>query len=193
MGMQNKESNKLSILNFRDMPIKVKVGFWVTFISTIFDKLLEVLPMKGIVLPPVALDILFYGLLVFLAFGLVMLALGLIEWTRKTWSQKQMIENQSDNITKLERDIEILRREYTETIKPEILKKLKATGRLEDVSQEDSLWIVARGIEMQASHGYNDVMGLFADRASGVPLNELMTKPCSDCGVPRNQRGKHHE
>jgi hypothetical protein len=80
-----------------------------------------------------------------------------------------------------------------EAIKPELLERLKATGRLEDVSQEDALWIVTKGIEMEASHGYNDVMGLFADRASGVPLNKLMTNPCSRCGIPRNQKGKQIE
>jgi len=114
MDMQNKDSNKVSIFSFRDMPIKVKVGFWATFISAILDKLLGVLPMKGIVLPPVALDILFYGLLILLVFGLVMLALGLIEWAKKTQSQKQTIENQSDNITNLEHSLELLRSEYNQ-------------------------------------------------------------------------------
>ena len=77
-----------------------------------------------------------------------------------------------------------------ESIQPNLLKKLKTAGRLEDISQGDALWIMARSIEMQASHGHNDLLELLADRASGVPLNELMTKPCSHCGVPRNLRGK---
>jgi hypothetical protein len=80
-----------------------------------------------------------------------------------------------------------------EGISPDLSEKLKATGRLEDISQGDALWIMAKSIEMQAKHGYNDLLELFADRASGIPLNELMTRPCSQCGIPRNQRGKHSE
>jgi hypothetical protein len=180
MDTQDKEGNKISILSFRDIPIRVKVGFWATFISAILDKLLGVLPMKDIVLPPVALDILFYGLLALLAFGLVMLALGLIEWARKTRSQKQII-------------IGLLRREHTEAIMPESLAKLKTTGTLDDISSEEANLILAMSIELESRHGYNDITGLFADRASGVPLNELKTRPCSQCGIPRNQKGKHGE
>lgn len=65
------------------------------------------------------------------------------------------------------------------------------TGRLEDVSPVESEFILAMSIELQSIHGYNDLTGLFADRASGVPLNELKTRPCSQCGIPRNQKGKH--
>jgi hypothetical protein len=71
--------------------------------------------------------------------------------------------------------------------------KSRITGSLEGVSPEDANLIVAMGIEMEVMHGYNDITGLFADRASGIPLNELKTRPCSQCGIPRNQRGKHDE
>jgi hypothetical protein len=73
------------------------------------------------------------------------------------------------------------------------LEKARITGRLEDVSRVESEFILAKSIELEAIHGYNDLLGLFADRASGVPLNELSTRPCSQCGIPRNQRGKHDE
>jgi hypothetical protein len=71
--------------------------------------------------------------------------------------------------------------------------KSKITGRLEDVSPVESEFILAMSIELESIHGWNDLTGLFADRASGIPLNELKTRPCSQCGVPRNQRGNHHE
>jgi len=73
------------------------------------------------------------------------------------------------------------------------LEKPGITGKLEDVSPVESEFILAKSIELDAVHGHNDLLGLFADRASGVPLNELSTRPCSQCGIPRNQRGKHGE
>jgi hypothetical protein len=145
------------------VPSKVKIGFGATFTSGVLDTLLEVLQMKGVVLPPTLLDVAIYTLMILLGVGLSMMVWGIIEWARKTRQQEHVIE------------------------------ELKTTGRLEDVSQQDALWIVARGIEMQVSHGYNDIMGLFADRAHSIPLNELMTRPCSQCGIPRNQRGNHYE
>jgi hypothetical protein len=63
-------------------------------------------------------------------------------------------------------------------------------GRLDDVSQADSEFILAKSIELEAIHGHNDLLGLFADRASGVPLNELSTRPCTHCGIPRNQKSQ---
>ena len=78
-----------------------------------------------------------------------------------------------------------------ESIKPGLLEKFKATGRVEDISQGDIDVLFLMSIELEGRHGYNDCTGLLADRASGVPLNELKTRPCSQCGIPRNQRGKH--
>ena len=80
-----------------------------------------------------------------------------------------------------------------EGISPDLLKKLKTTGTLENVSPQDTRLILLMSIGVDSRHGYNDLTGLFADRASGVPLNELKTRPCSQCGIPRNQRGKHRE
>jgi len=74
-----------------------------------------------------------------------------------------------------------------------ILEKLKGRGRLEDISPVEADLILAMSIELESTHGYNDITGLLADRASDVPLNELKARPCSHCGIPRNQRGKHHE
>jgi len=70
------------------------------------------------------------------------------------------------------------------------LKGLKNTGRLEDVSPADVDLILLMSIELAGKHGHNDLTGLLADRASGVPLNELKIKPCSQCGIPRNQNSK---
>jgi len=159
------------------IPNKVGVGLGFAILAFVFPTLLDVLQMMGITMPPIVLNIAIIVLIVLGVVGFVMVILGIREWARKTREQKQTIE--------------ILSQEYTEAIKPKILKKLKATGELDDVSLADSNWIVVKGIEMIAFHGYNDFMGLFADRASGVPLNELMTRPCSYCGIPRNQRGKH--
>lgn len=87
----------------------------------------------------------------------------------------------------------ILTQEAIKTDLTEALEKLKATGRVEGISQGDIDVILLMSIELEGRHGYNDFTGLLADRASGVPLNELKTRPCSQCGVPRNQRGKHRE
>ena len=106
-----------------------------------------------------------------------MLVLGIIEWVQKS-------RQQSDNITKLEHGIKLLRQERTEAM-------LKTTGRLEDVSPVETDLIIAMSIELEGRHGYNDFTGLLADRASGVPLNELKIRPCSQCGIPRNQKGNH--
>ena len=67
----------------------------------------------------------------------------------------------------------------------------KIAGGLEGIPPKDANLILAMSIEIDVVHGYNDLTGLLADRASGVPLNELKTRPCSQCGVPRNQRGNH--
>jgi hypothetical protein len=91
------------------IPTKFKVGFWATFTSTILDKLLEVLQMKGVVIPPTLLDLSFYALIVLLVFGLVMLILGIIEWVGKSRGQKEIIAKQNADITKLEYNIELLR------------------------------------------------------------------------------------
>jgi hypothetical protein len=70
------------------------------------------------------------------------------------------------------------------------LEKLRQGGKLENVSRQDANWMMAKAIEMTVYHGHDDLLGLFADRASNVPLNELMTRLCSKCSVPRNQQGK---
>jgi hypothetical protein len=89
--------------------------------------------------------------------------------------------------------IEVQLAALAEGIRPGLSEKLKATGRLEDISQGDALWIMGKAILMQSRHGHDDFWGLTADRASGVPLNELMVKDCSECGIPRNQRSKQSE
>lgn len=135
--------------------------------------------MKDVVLPPTLLDVAIYTLIILLGFGLSMMVWGIIEWARKTRQQKQTIE--------------LLKQERTEAIKSDLFGKLKTTGRAEDISQGDIDVILLMSIELEGRHGYNDFTGLLADRASGVPLNELKTRPCSQCGIPRNQRGKHRE
>jgi hypothetical protein len=94
------------------IPSKVKIGFGAAFTSWVLDTLLEVLQMKGIVLPPTSLDVAFYGLIVLLGFGLAMMVLGFIEWARKTRQQKQVIEKQSDDIASLESSLELFRQGF---------------------------------------------------------------------------------
>jgi hypothetical protein len=57
-----------------------------------------------------------------------------------------------------------------EGIRPGLSEKLKATGRLEDISQGDALWIMGKAIIMQSRHGHDDFWGLTADRASGYDI-----------------------
>jgi hypothetical protein len=78
-------------------------------------------------------------------------------------------------------------------VKTRAKERPRIDGGTENISPEDANLILAMSIELDSIHGYNDLTGLFADRASGIPLNELKTRPCSQCGVPRNQRGKHRE
>ena len=78
------------------------------------------------------------------------------------------------------KDIEALNLEGNEAIK----------GRIDDVSSGDANLIVLMDIEMGWKHGHGDLTGLFADRASGVPLNELMIRDCSQCGIPRNKKSR---
>ena len=94
------------------IPSKVKIGFGAAFTSWVFDTLLEVLQMKGIALSPTSLDVAFYGLIVLLGFGLLMMVWGFVEWARKTRQQKQIIENQSDDIAGLENSLELFRRGF---------------------------------------------------------------------------------
>lgn len=63
-------------------------------------------------------------------------------------------------------------------------------GRIDDVSSGDANLIVLMDIEMGWNHGHGDLTGLFADRASGFPLNELMARNCNQCGMPRNKKSK---
>ena len=93
------------------MPSRIKIGFGATFTSSASDKMLEVLQMRGITLPPLVLDIAFYGLLLLLVFGLVMLFWGIIEWISRTRKQKQIIAEQSEDIANLESSLASLRRE----------------------------------------------------------------------------------
>jgi len=73
----------------------------------------------------------------------------------------------------------------------EKLKELKPQeGSLDNVTQQDRKLIIAFAMDMILKHGHMDIPGLLADRASGVPLNELMAGKCQQCGTPRNQKSK---
>ena len=64
-------------------------------------------------------------------------------------------------------------------------------GSIESVTIGDMGFVVSQlGIPMSWNHGHRDIEGMIADRASGIPLNELTGRPCSHCGVARNQRGR---
>lgn len=91
--------------------------------------------------------------------------------------KKEIGQNVYEQVRK---DIEVLGMKGKETLK----------GRMDDISPGDADLIVLMDIEMGWKHGHDDVTGLFADRASGVPLNELMGRNCSQCGMPRNKKSK---
>ena len=63
-------------------------------------------------------------------------------------------------------------------------------GSLDTVTIQDRYLILSWSIGMIITHGHRDERGLLADRASGIPLNKLMSMPCSECTEPRNKRGK---
>jgi hypothetical protein len=62
--------------------------------------------------------------------------------------------------------------------------------KLREVTPQDKKAIELMDIRMTGTHGHMDLTGLLSDRASGIPLNDLIEKPCSKCGVQRNKRGK---
>ena len=62
-------------------------------------------------------------------------------------------------------------------------------GSLDTVSSQDRKFITAISWGMVMKHGHFDVNGLLADRASGIPLNELMSRNCSLCHCPRDKKG----
>ncbi|HUX49021.1 MAG TPA: hypothetical protein VMV76_07720 [Dehalococcoidia bacterium] len=64
-------------------------------------------------------------------------------------------------------------------------------GSIESITRGDMSFIVSQlATPMSWNHGHWDIEGLISDRASGIPLNELMGRPCSRCGVARNQKGR---
>lgn len=65
-------------------------------------------------------------------------------------------------------------------------------GSLDNVTSQDRALIMSMAMDMLLRHGHMDIQGMLADRASGVPLNELMSKNCSTCETPtpRNQKSK---
>jgi len=66
-------------------------------------------------------------------------------------------------------------------------------GSIDTVTLQDRRFIrLELSVPMQWRHGHMDTEGLLADRASGVPLNELLARNCSRCGVPRNKKGRRY-
>jgi hypothetical protein len=95
-------------------------------------------------------------------------------------SEKVKKEIEHKVYAQVRKDIEALGLKGNEVLK----------GRIDDVSSGDRDLIVLMDIEMGWKHGHGDLTGLFADRASGVPLNELMARNCNQCGMPRNEKSK---
>ena len=84
------------------------------------------------------------------------------------------------------------RRKQSKSIKPirqNPLPKI-AYDKIQNVTPEDKKVINSMMARMFSVHGHLDGDGLMSDRGSGIALNDLMEKPCSKCGVPRNRRGK---
>ena len=61
------------------------------------------------------------------------------------------------------------------------------------MSEKDRVLIKGMISLMKTKHGHSDMIGLFADRASGVPLNELLKQECIKCGTPRNKKSKEED
>jgi hypothetical protein len=70
------------------------------------------------------------------------------------------------------------------------LEGMKRRRKLENISPLEKEWILAKSLEMTWAHGHEDFFQLLAEIADDIPLSELMTRSCSRCGVPRNQKGK---
>jgi hypothetical protein len=95
------------------------------------------------------------------------------------------------NSEKMKRDIQD--KVYEQVKKDiEVLKPIEPLkGSLDSISSADRWFIVSLSIEMGLRHVHGgDLQGLLADRASGIPLNELMARNCSVCGIPRNNQSK---
>ena len=84
-------------------------------------------------------------------------------------------------------------RETTESAETRTVTPEPQEGSLDTVTGEDRRFIVSLCLEMAIQHGHIDFNGLLADRASGVPLNQLMSKECSVCGIARNLRSDRWE
>lgn len=92
--------------------------------------------------------------------------------------------------------IEGIRKEIEEKVYQQVRKDVERVvtgksirGSLDSVSLSDRHFIIGLSVRMGINHKHGgDLQGLLADRASGVPLNELMTRECSICGIPRNRK-----
>jgi hypothetical protein len=95
-------------------------------------------------------------------------------------------------------DIGIRKKEYGNIIGSKVTHGLEGNithavtvaqkGSVETVSDADKRFIVSLCRDMVLQHGHIDPNGLLADRASGIPLNELMSRKCSQCETARNIR-----
>jgi hypothetical protein len=79
-------------------------------------------------------------------------------------------------------------REVGQTQERRVIEPQK--GSLNNVTLQDRELIQSWALDMLFKHGHEDFKGLLADRASGIPLNELMSKNCSECESPRGQKSK---
>jgi hypothetical protein len=91
-----------------------------------------------------------------------------------------MVESKQEENAKQREEVH---RQEMVSIKPQ-------KGSLDTVTSQDRMLITSMAMDMILKHGHMDLTGLLADRASGIPLNELMTRNCSDCGIARNRKGK---
>ena len=67
-------------------------------------------------------------------------------------------------------------------------------GSFDSVTSQDRRFILSQlAMPMVWQHGHMDIGGLLADRASGIALNKLMVRNCSQCGIPRNKKAKAYE
>lgn len=166
-------------------------GWWVVF-SLIFLGLSGYDLIGGQVpsanLPTVQDYIYWWDWKIWIIIALIIAIIGTVEGA---YRYSKHIQSISSNLNQT--NIQELVRVELEKMAEDNKKNTVVEGSLENVTLADKSWIMSWSItEMNFKHGHNDILGMLADRASGVPLNELPNRPCKVCadGTLRNQKSK---
>lgn len=57
------------------------------------------------------------------------------------------------------------------------------------LSSNQKIALMDMEVHMWRVHGHSDRAAMESDLKDGVPVNDLLSRNCSLCGKPRNQRG----